>query len=304
MPGELNPTPCGETSQSVETLAMADWRAILEELPYIEGAAPVTTSSHAIRYDGRTLKSTVSGTTPDYFSPKNYQVLAGRQLTAGDVKNSSRVAVVGAYVGRELFLGEWPLGEILMVDRLPFTIVGILKEKGVSADGANEDNQVIIPVSTAQRRLLNVDFLNRIYVQTTTRKAFKGTEQKLRELLRRRHALEDVASLKDDFDIQDQDSLLRAQAETGESFSWMVWVLAGLALGLAGVGLLAVSLMSVRERYTEIGLRLAVGARRGDILFQFLVEAAVMALGGGCLGLGVGGTGILFAEGSAAGPWL
>ncbi len=165
------------------------------------------------------------------------------------------MAVVGAYVTRELFLGEWPIDEVLRVGGVPFTVIGILEGKGVSQDGANEDSQIIIPVSTAQRRLQNVDYLDRIFVQAVSKSAVRTAERDVRALLRRRHGLE--PAVEDDFEIQDQDALVAAQAETG-----------GRALG--GTGILLGEGLS--------GWRLALTWR--SIVYPFAISLVVAVVFG------------------------
>ncbi|MCP4662678.1 MAG: ABC transporter permease [bacterium] len=298
-------------SRQVETLELSDWRAILEQVPSVERAAPVTSSGLDLRFGRLILQTTVTGSTAELRQARNYTLVTGRFIDDDDVGDTRRVAVIGAHVARELFFGEWPIGERLLVyppsargaprvRGVPFTIIGVLEKKGASPYLANEDNQVIVPVSTAQRRLLNVDYLDRIFVQAVSKPALDSAERDVRALLRRRHRPEaaagGVAAVGDDFEIQDQDAMLAAQAETGDSFSRLVSGLAALALGLGGVGLLAVSLLSVRERYGEIGLRLAVGALRRDVLLQFLAEAVLVAVLGGLVGLTLGGAGILLGE--------
>ena len=281
-------------SRQYRTLELADWRAILEEVPGVHRAAPIISSAAVIRVDGRTLAVTVNGSTGDLEMTRNIQLVAGRFIDGDDFAGYRRVAVIGALVVRELYFGEWPIGEVLRIDGAPFTIVGVLRSQGATPDGSTQDDQVIVPVSTAHRRLLNVDHLDRIFVQAESRSAIDGVGHLVRTLLRRRHEI--AAGEDDDFEILNQDALLAAQAETGASFSRLVSALAALALALGGVGLTAVSLLSVRERNVEIGLRLAMGARRRDILLQFLAEAFLVAMLGGLTGVALGSCGVLLGE--------
>jgi len=251
--------------------------------------APVSTGSRRLRFGGRTLSTTVTGTSPELFEIRNHRLVAGRFLDEDDVRDGRRVAVLGSYVVEELFLGEWPLGATLEVGGIPFTVVGVLRKKGSTSEGSNEDGQIVVPVSTAQRRVLNVDYLDRVFVQAVSKDALPEAERGVDALLHRRHG-------RRDFEIQNQAALLAAQAKTGGSLSKVVRWLAVVTLALGGVGLLAVSLLSVRERYGEIGLRLAVGARRRDIGLQFLAEAVMIGVLGGAAGLLVGGAGILIGE--------
>ena len=282
-------------SRQVRTLELADWLAIVEQIPSVARAAPIASGASSLRVGRRSLETSIVGTTAEFLPTKNATLLAGRFIDDHDVAARARVAIVGSFVARELFFGEWPLGETLRVSGAPLTIIGVLEDKGTRPDGSNEDNQVIVPVSTALRRLLNVDEIDRIFVQASSKPAVRATEHEIRSLLRQRHGL-DLSGAPDDFEILDQDALLAAQAETGDGLFRLVAGLAALALGLAGVGLLAVSLLSVRERYDEIGLRLAVGALRRDILFQFLVEALLVAALGGVAGWLLGACGILLGE--------
>ncbi len=282
-------------SRPFETLELSDWQAIRDQISGLERAAPIASGAKTLFYDGQVLSTSIIGSTPDLQHAKNYPMVVGRFLDDFDVVHRQRVAVVGAFITRELFSGEWPLGEQLTIGGVPFTIIGLLQAKGTSPDGSFEDDQIIIPISTAQRRLLDVDYLDRIFVQASTQDALGRVERDLRTLLRSRHGL-DLTGAADDFVIRDQTRLLTAQRQTGGSFSRLIAGLAALALGLGGVGLLAVSLLSVRDRFGEIGLRLAVGARRRDILWQFLGESIMTAALGGLAGLGLGLAAIHFGE--------
>ncbi len=281
-------------SRQVRTLGLADWRAI-EQVAGTLRAAPIASGAATVLVGRRSLQTTIIGTTSQLREAKSYTLLAGRFIDDHDVAESLLVAVIGSFIARELFFGEWPVGEILPVGGVPMTIIGVMEGKGLRPDGSNEDNQIIVPVSTAMRRMLNTDFLDRVFVQAESKPALAIVERELRTLLRRRHGL-DASGSPDDFDIVNQDALLAAQAATRGGLSRLVAGLAALALGLAGVGLLAVSLLSVRERYGEIGLRLAVGALRRDILWQFLAEAMLVAALGGVLGWILGAGGILLGE--------
>jgi putative ABC transport system permease protein len=284
------------TGRQVETLTLADMNAMVDELDCVERAAPMAMNNFDLRYGGRTLNATVIGTTPEFQHTNNQVVAAGRFLDEGDVEGASRVAVIGAYVVRELFFGEQPLGERLLVDGAPFIVVGILEEKGIDATGSTEDSRILIQVRTAQRRLMNVAYLDRIFVQAVSEPALSLAEAGIRSLLRLRHGL-DETSEEDDFTIRTQAALLETLEETDRSFSRLLAGLATLTLGLGSMGLLAVSLLSVRERHSEIGMRLAVGALPRQVLLQFLAETVMVSLLGAFAGLLIGGAGIILGEG-------
>jgi putative ABC transport system permease protein len=281
-------------SQLHQTLKLNDWEAI-KTLDSVERAAPVADGGRTLKV-GRIAQSfTILGTTPEFQEAKKFTLIAGRFIDQDDIDARRRVAVVGADVVSDLYFGEWPLGDRVLIGNVPFTIIGILKRKGLNPDGTSDDGQIIVPVSTAQRRVLNTDYLSRIFVQAISQPAIKTANEDIAALLRDEHGY-DRPNFTDDFEIQDQDSLLATQEQMKGSFSDLTAGLAALALGLGGVGLLAVSLLSVRERYGEIGLRIAVGARPRDILTQFLTESLLLALMGGVAGILVGGACILIGS--------
>ncbi|MCZ6754194.1 MAG: ABC transporter permease, partial [Gemmatimonadetes bacterium] len=278
------------TSRTGTTLTVADWEAIAREVPGVLRTAPVAERPLLARVGGRTVSVRVHGTTAEFAQARNFQLAAGRFIDGDDLLNTRRVAVVGALVVEELYHGESPLGELLLLSGIPFRIIGVTKKKGV-VDGANEDELVIIPLPTALRRLLSVESLNRIWVQTVSEDATAATRSEIATLIRRRHAI--PTDRPDDFGIQDQTAMVRSRQQAGDSLSRLVTGLSALALGLGGVGLLAVSLLSVRERYADIGLRLAVGGLPRDILLQFLTEAVLTSALGGAVGLAAGAGGII-----------
>lgn len=281
----------------VETLTLADWRAITGPGAAVTGvarAAPIAMRQLELRHGKRTLSSTVFGTTPEFRWTNNQQLAAGRFLDHGDVEDFGRVAVIGAEVARELFFGEQPLGQRLLVAGAPFIVVGVLREKGTDPTGAEQDNRILVPILTAQRRLMDIDYLDRIFVQATSREALDRVAEGIRGLLRGRHDLDPAAD--DDFNVRTQAALLETLEDTDRSFSWMIGGLATLTLGLASVGLLAVSLLSVKERHAEIGLRLVAGALPRQVFVQFLAEVAMIAVLGAAAGLLAGGAGIIVGE--------
>ena len=281
--------------QRAETLTVADWRAIDREVGGLERTAPVAERTLLARAEGTAVAMRVHGTTAAFRLARNVPLTAGRFIDEDDSLERRRVAVVGRLVVDELFGGESPLGERLFLGGVPFRIVGVMARRGVF-DGANEDEVIVVPLTTAMRRLFNVDCLDRIYVQAASEDALPTARRQITTLLRARHT-----ARPDDFSIQDQTAVMRAQQQAGGSLSRVVIGLSALALGLGGVGLLAVSLLSVRERYPEIGLRLAVGGRPRDILLQFFTEAVLISVLGAAAGLAVGVVGIEI--GSALTRW-
>ena len=279
-----------------QTLTLNDWRAIGEELDSIERAAPIAMKNFDLRYGGESVNMTVIGTTPEFQITNNQLLQAGRFIDEYDLNDVSRVAVIGSQVEKELFKGKPAIGERILVGGAPFIVIGVLVAKGVDPTGSPQDDRILVPVTTALQRLLAVDYIDRIFVQAVSKPMIDTAMKQLRELLRARHGLADKTA--DDFTVRDQATVLKAMNRTEQSLSKFLAGIATLTLGLASVGLLAVSLLSVRERHGEIGLRLAVGALPRHVLAQFLLEAVMIALIGAAAGLLVGVLGII------VGAWL
>jgi putative ABC transport system permease protein len=279
-----------------QTLTLNDWRAIGEELDSIERAAPIAMKNFDLRYGGESVNMTVIGTTPEFQITNNQLLQAGRFIDEYDLNDVSRVAVIGSQVEKELFKGKPAIGERILVGGAPFIVIGVLVAKGVDPTGSPQDDRILVPVTTALQRLLAVDYIDRIFVQAVSKPMIDTAMKQLRELLRARHGLADKTA--DDFTVRVQVTVLKAMNRTEQSLSKFLAGIATLTLGLASVGLLAVSLLSVRERHGEIGLRLAVGALPRHVLAQFLLEAVMIALIGAAAGLLVGVFGII------VGAWL
>lgn len=277
------------------TLTLDDWRAISSEVGSVERAAPIAMNSFNVRYGGEVAVATVIGTTPEFRDSNVMYPSTGRFIDDYDIEDQSRVAVIGAQVAKELFHGESAIGETVQIGGVPFDVIGVLKAKGVDAGGVPQDDKVLVPVTTAMRRLLNVDYVDRIFVQAQTRELVDTAANGVRRLLRERHALDEV-NRPDDFTIRDQAQLVRTVNRSDDTMQKFLGGLSILLLALACVGLLAVGLLSVRERQAEIGLRLAVGALPRQVMAQFLAEAAMTAILGALSGLFVGGIGIILGQ--------
>jgi putative ABC transport system permease protein len=274
----------------IVSLTREDGEAILEHCPSVALAAPAQHRRLQVKREAATIQTRILGTTPEYLEIRNFQVVDGEFFWPEDDKAARRVAVLGAAAARNLFGPDEPVGEIIRIEQIPFEVVGVLKPKGVSAEGANEDDQIVIPLRTALRRVFNQNHLGNIYVQATRRESMPAAESEIRRLLRRRHRLE-LADRPDDFTIQNQLTIIEAERATIDSFTLLISAIAAISLLVGGIGILAIMQIAVRERTTEIGLRMAVGARRADILVQFLAEALIQGLVGGAIGVLIGVTG-------------
>ncbi len=273
---------------TVETLKLSDAAAIAVESGFVVRVAPSMDDPKQITYLDRSTGATVRGTTPEYELIRAFPTSTGRFFTAEENRAGLRVAVLGSLIAERLFLDTDPVGQVVRIGRVPFEIVGVLITKGMSVDGAaQEDNQVIIPINTALRRVFNVNYLKMIYLEVTNAALMDEAEDEVAAILRERHRLARYGR-PDDFRIQNQRVVMKAELATVASFRTMITGMGAVALVVGGVGILSIMLLSVRERRSEIGLRVAVGARRRDVWLQFLIEAVVLGGAGGLLGLMLG----------------
>jgi len=282
----------------VKTLIPADAAAIARECPSVMLAAPAVSKRLAVRWEGEDASTTVVGTTPAGLQARSIAVGAGRVFDEQEARAAKRVAVVGPTAAANLFGHAEPIGTRIRIGKAPFEVIGLTAPKGLDANGIDQDDIIIVPLETAMRRILNVTCVQSIYVQARDAAVLPQAEEEIAALLRRRHRLGGKA---DDFTTQNQATLLKAERETTRSMTMLISSVAGISLLVGGVGILAVMLMSVRERTREIGLRRALGARRRDIRMQFLLEAALLAGTGGIAGIVAGAGGAWCV--SALGYW-
>jgi putative ABC transport system permease protein len=268
----------------VVTLLPADAEAIAKECPSVVAAAPATGNKLATRWEDQNAPTNVLGMTPEGFAVRNYAPASGRFFDADENHASRRVAVLGPTAAENLFGTADPIGQTVRIGRrgVPFEVIGVTQSKGVDANGLDQDDVIIVPLGAAMRRLMNVIYVQSIYVQAKRSDLLDRAEREIRDVLRRRHRLE---GKQDDFTIQNQATLIAGERETAQSMTLLVGSVAGISLLVGGVGILAVMLISVRERVREIGLRRAVGACRRDIRNQFLLESAMLAGLGGLAGV-------------------
>jgi len=300
VPGRLerNPTRPGTAGALVTNLRQADGREILRNSPFVTAVVPVFQQGRRLTYGNFSTSANVVGSTHEYGEVREFHIERGRYFTPSENRGAQRLAVIGSLVRDELFSDTDPLGKSLFVERVPFRIIGVLASKGISLEGgASEDDRIIIPINTAQRRVFNVDYLTWIYVQVSDQERMETVGANITSVLRRRHDL-DHLSRPDDFLIENPRLIMAAQVETAEAFSRMITGLGAVVLVVSGVGILSLMTLSVRERRGEVGLRVAVGARRRDVLTQFLLEALAIAAIGGLTGLVLG-----FGTVTAIGQW-
>jgi putative ABC transport system permease protein len=279
---------------AVTTLVPDDAKAIVENCPSVELAAPAISKKFAARFEAENTNTNVVAMTSDGFRIRNIELRSGRFFDADESRGRRRVAVLGPTVVMNLFGDTDPIGLPFRIGRVFFEVIGVTEAKGTDANGADQDDLIIVPLETAMRRLFNVTHVDRIYVQAKSVETLSPAEAEIREILRPRHRLREKP---DDFTIQNQAVLLDTERETSREMTLLVASVSGISLFVGGVGILAVMLISVRERTREIGLRRAVGALQRDIRNQFLLEAVILSGAGGFLGVLLGVSGALTLSG-------
>jgi putative ABC transport system permease protein len=264
----------------------------IRNLPEIRAGAPVAPGSAQLIYGGLNWNTVVYGTTPDYVVVRDWSVESGGFFSEADVRSAARVAVIGAVVARELFGDEDPVGKIIRIRQAPFEVIGVLAAKGQSLDGRDQDDLVIVPISSAQQKVFSSSLRNRarmIMAQAQSEKNMDAAEHAMNELLRVRHRI--GVGQDDDFTVRNLTAIAEAEASTTRIMSMLLGAIAAISLVVGGIGIMNIMLVSVTERTREIGIRMAIGARRSDVLWQFLIEALTLSLIGCGIGLviGVGG---------------
>jgi putative ABC transport system permease protein len=275
------------TSGTVTTLVPQDAEALVHDCPSVVSASPIESRKLTVRFQGLASTTTVVGAGADHPVIRNVKVLRGRFFSEEDSRAALRVAVLGPRVVANIFEDHDPLGETIRIGTVPFEVVGVVESKGVGLDGVDQDDQVLIPIRTALRRLFNQEHISAVHLQSTGPTTLAAAEAEVREVLRERHRLNRTGAA-DDFTIQTQAELIAAQREVSDTFTMLNASIAGVSLLIGGIGILAIMLIAIRERTREIGLRMAVGASRRDVRTQFLIEASVLAVGGGLAGILVG----------------
>ena len=282
------------------TLTMADAQAI-EELPSVLAVAPSAPGTAQLVYGPNNWSTQVIGTLPSFLTVRDWRLSAGSPFTDSDVRFATRVALLGQTVTKNLFGEEDPVGRTIRIKNSPYVILGVLAAKGQSLDGRDQDDTVLVPVTTAQRKLFGTQFVGTvrfIMAQAESAEAMPGVEKAINELLHQRHRIREGAE--NDFSVRNLTAMANTAAETAQVMSLMLGAIASISLLVGGIGIMNIMLVSVTERTREIGIRMAIGARGRDILQQFLLEAIIISVIGCLIGviLGVGGA---FAVNKASG---
>ena len=291
LPGSISANGVRLGSGAVATLTQDDAKAIATECPSVAVTAPTVRGGVQVVYGSNNWATTAQGVTPDYMTLRDYSMMSGQFFTAQDVDAAAKSAVLGETVAQNLFGDSDPTGQVVIVKNVPFTVAGVLTPKGQSPTGQDQDDVVLLPISTATQKVLGVNKANAkavgaIMVQATSTQAIDQAVQDVGALLRERHRI--LPGLDDDFTIRNLKEVFEAQETSAQVMSILLGAIASVSLIVGGIGIMNIMLVSVTERTREIGLRQAVGAKTRDILLQFLVEAVTLSVLGGIIGIAAG----------------
>jgi putative ABC transport system permease protein len=268
---------------SMSTLTPEEAEMILNEIPGVAAVSCEVRDRQQVMGGGLNWNTQVQGESPDYLSVRSWAMAEGAMFTEADVKTAAKVAVIGKTIADKLFPETDPIGETLRIRNMPFKILGVLKPKGVSFFGSDQDDVAIIPYTSAMRRVMGRQFLSAILIQASTPDQMSRIQQATTDLLQQRRQ-----GREPDFTVRSQLELAQAATANTKTMTILIGSIAGISLVVGGIGIMNIMLVSVRERTREIGIRMAVGARGNDILLQFLIEAVTLSAIGGILGIGVG----------------
>ena len=287
------------------TLTSDDVKAIMNECPSVETAAPVIRSSGPAVYGNMNWTTVIVGTTPEMFDIREWGVASGRSIGQQDVDSAAKVCLLGQTVAENLFGSADPVGKIIRLKKVPFTVIGILERKGQSPQGQDQDDTIFVPLRTAQRNLVRSDHTNTVgavMVKARNEALLEKAEDEVKSLLNQRHR---ITSGKDpDFSTRNLSEILAVAEQSSKAMSLLLGAVASISLIVGGIGIMNIMLVSVTERTREIGIRMAIGARKNDILLQFLTEAVLLTMIGGITGIILGSAGAAIVSNLLSWPTL
>jgi putative ABC transport system permease protein len=293
MPGTTNEAGVRVGFGSIRTLVEGDARAIQREVRAAAYVSPVLRRPEQLVAGNLNWGTLAQGVAPEFQQIREWQVAEGRFVHDGDLESAAKVVVLGETVARNLFGNDNPIDALIRIRNIPFRVVGVLAPKGQTGQGTDQDDTVIIPYSTMQKRVMRITWLQSIVVKTVNAERVPEAQEQITALLRQRHRIGPERN--DDFNVRNLSDIAEAATTTARVMAVLLGSVASISLLVGGIGIMNIMLVSVTERTREIGIRMAVGARRRDIMLQFLVEAVVMAATGGVIGilLGIGSSEVL-----------
>jgi len=285
-----NQTPGGGAridASSVQSLTLDDVKVIQNEAQNINAVSPAVQSRGQVINGSLNWPTTIQGVSPDYLTIRNWPVKSGTSFTQEDVNGSAKVCLLGQTVVDNIFeQGDDPVGKIIRYNKIPFKVIGVLSTKGENAFGQDQDDIVIAPYTTVQKRILAITYIQTIYASAVNEQSSAAATQELSQILRTTHKLNN--NQQDDFTVRTQAELISTFSSTSQLLTVLLAAIAGISLLVGGIGIMNIMYVSVTERTKEIGLRMSIGARGIDILLQFLIEAIVISITGGILGVLLG----------------
>jgi putative ABC transport system permease protein len=271
---------------SITTLTLEDAQAIAREVPSVARLSPMVRSRAQVVAGNQNWNTSIEGGNEEYLTVRNWPVASGENFTARDVLVADKVALLGQTVARTLFPDQDPVGQIIRVKSLPFRVVGVLSPKGQGQWGNDQDDVIVAPYTTVQKKLAGITYIQQIALSATSSDAVEQAATEITHLLRQRHKIQDPAD--DDFTVRTVEEMAATRVEMAQTMTMLLMSVASVSLLVGGIGIMNIMLVSVTERTREIGLRMAVGARTRDILRQFLAEAVSLSVAGGAVGVLVG----------------
>lgn len=292
IPGSTTSGGLRAGSGGAQTLTSDDVKAILDECPSIDTAAPTVRSSGPVVYGNMNWSTIIMGTSPEFFEIREWGIANGRTMGQQDADSAAKVCLLGETVAENLFGGDDPIGKIIRIKKVPFTVIGILDHKGQSPQGTDQDDTVFVPLRTAQRNLVRSQFTNSVgavMVKAKSEAVIDKAEKEIQSLLNQRHRI--TNGKEPDYSTRNLSEILAVAEQSSKAMSLLLGAVASISLIVGGIGIMNIMLVSVTERTREIGIRMAIGARRNDILMQFMTEAVLLTMIGGIIGicLGAGG---------------
>lgn len=285
-PGNMQRGGVRQSADDMQTLEVADYQA-LKGLPGVAAVSPSVNSGGQLVNGNNNYPSSIYGVTPEYLDIRKFKVKDGAMFTDHDIKSAAKVCILGKTVVDNLFPnGDDPVGRVIRFGKIPLTVIGVLESKGTNSMGQDQDDVVIAPYTTVMKRILAIDYIQGIFASAADENQTDETIESITEVLRTRHKIKDDAD--NDFEIRSQQELSEMMNSTSDMMTVLLACIAGISLLVGGIGIMNIMYVSVTERTREIGLRMSIGARGIDILSQFLIEAVIISVSGGIIGILLG----------------
>jgi putative ABC transport system permease protein len=305
IPGSTTSGGLRSGTGGAQTLTSDDVKAIMVECPSVEMSAPTVRSSGLAVYGNMNWSTVIMGTTPEFFDIREWSLISGRSIGQQDVDSAAKVCLLGQTVADNLFGAVDPVGKIIRLKKVPFTVIGVLDRKGQSPQGQDQDDSIFVPLRTAQRNLVrsqNTNTVGAVMVKARSEALLGKAEEEIQSLLNQRHRI--TGGKEPDFSTRNLSEILAVAEQSSKAMSLLLGAVASISLIVGGIGIMNIMLVSVTERTREIGIRMAIGARKNDILLQFMTEAVLLTMIGGLIGIALGAVGATVVSSILAWPTL